>query len=239
MPNYVKIGLVKRSTFVLMKAVFKYLLFIVLSIFLSGQLSASSVFSSIEKKGTRVYELANSVDDLMNGGKLFGKFSRGKFLEVISKKQKLFGGNKILLSGNRTTTITGSLSDVNVVARRGESLSGVTKMGQNVGGINILRSPKWSKIITKHTRNGVTDWAKVSDEFWNTVNKPWLDDAIKRGDNFRFVSDPLNEVAKYVNKNGKFILDVNGNKIKSIFWREFEYLKSKGYRLMSDGTLSK
>lgn len=68
-------------------------------------------------------------------GKEFGKFLRGKYLELIgSKKSTLFGGNKIVLSTEETTTVTGILFDVNSVARRGEALKGVTKMGVNKGG---------------------------------------------------------------------------------------------------------
>jgi hypothetical protein len=71
--------------------------------------------------------------------------------------------------------------------------------------------------------------AREPAEFWEKVNKPWLDDAIARGDKFRFVSDPALETSTYVtSKTGEFILD-HGKRVKSIFWREMEYLKSKGY----------
>jgi len=68
-------------------------------------------------------------------------------------------------------------------------------MGDNVGGINILRSPKWGEIQAKFkplldAGDTTAYWKSVTNEFWETVNKPWLDDAIKRGDNFRFVSKP-------------------------------------------------
>lgn len=67
------------------------------------------------------------------------------------------------------------------------------------------------------------------------MNKPWIDQAIARGDKFRFVSDPTSEAAIYVTNKGGFVTE-NGNKIKSIFGREVDYLKSKGYEFLSDGT---
>lgn len=123
-------------------------------------------------------------------------------------------------------------------------MPGVTAMGENAGAINILRSPKWGDIQAKYIEilnsgDELKYWKTVTDEFWETVNKPWLDDAIARGDKFRFVSDPSSESATYVTKNnGEFILD-NGNKVKSIFGREVDYLTSKGYRFLADGTAVK
>jgi hypothetical protein len=90
--------------------------------------------------------------------------------------------------------------------------------------------------------NGQTnyDWAKISDEFWETVNKPWLDDAISRGDNIRLVSSPQDLYAINVTDAiGNFVLDASGNKIKSIFGREVDLLKSKGYTFLSNGNAVK
>jgi hypothetical protein len=55
----------------------------------------------------------------------------------------------------------------------------------------------------------------------------------------RFVTDPTDELALFVTKNGKPILDSAVNKIRSIFGREVDYLKSKGYKFLSDGTAIK
>jgi hypothetical protein len=118
--------------------------------------------------------------------------------------------------------LTGTLDDTNAVARRGERLPGATQMGENVGGINILRSPKWGEIQATYKpllEAGDTTgyWKAVTNEFWDTVNKPWLDEAIARGDNFRFVSNPANEKALFVTagKDNAFVLD-SGKKIQSI-----------------------
>ena len=189
-----------------------------------------------------------SVLELTQNGKLFGRFTRGKNLEIIDDIP-LYGGNKIELTPNTTTSVTGVLDDVNIVARRGVnadgSFNGITAAGAaNEGGINILRSPEWGKIQTKYksildSGDELGYWKKVTDEFWETVNKPWLDEAIARGDNFRFVSNPTSDVSIYVTRGESLVLDGAGNKIKSIFGREIDYLQSKGYKILSDGTAVK
>jgi hypothetical protein len=74
------------------------------------------------------------------------------------------------------------------------------------------------------------------DEFWETANKPWLFDAIERGDNFRFVSDPNKASNIYQTVDNKFVFDSSGNRIKSIFGREIDYLRANGYEVLADGT---
>lgn len=75
-----------------------------------------------------------------------GSFLRGERFEISSRSNNLFGGSTIKLYPRITTTITGVMNDVRTVAERGEQLKGVTAMGENPGGINILRSPKWKEI---------------------------------------------------------------------------------------------
>lgn len=183
------------------------------------------------------------VEILSSTGKKIGTFSNGSQLEIVSKKSKLHGGNNIGLHPEKTTTVTGTLNDVNTVATRGGQMPGVTVQGSNPGAINILRSPEWPKIQAKYKHlldagDSKGYWKAVSDDFWSKVNKPWLDDAVKRGDDFRFVSNPADERALFVtDKSGKnFVFDEAGNRIRSIFGREIDYLVSKGYKIMPDGT---
>jgi RHS repeat-associated protein len=177
------------------------------------------------------------------GGNVIGRFKRGESLEIISKEKELHGGNVILLKRDATTTVTGTLKDVGTVATRGEQHRGMTEMGENKGGINILRSPKWREIQTKYDairRAGDEPkfWELVTDEFWNTVNKPWLDEAIARGDAFRLVSNPNDPLALHVTVNGTPIR-IGGKMVRSIFGREVDYLTSKGYSINPDGTVVK
>lgn len=185
-------------------------------------------------------------DILGESGRVIGRFSNGSHLEIIPRRrsEKLYGGNTIHLEPDATTTVTGTLEDVNKVAVRGERMPGVTVMGPNEGGINLLRSPRWQAIQEEH--RGVLDsgdhlrfWRLVTDEFWEAVNKPWLDDAIARGDGFRLVSDPHDPKAIFVTDSaGSFVLD-NGERIKSIFGREIDYLKANGYKFGVNGTAVK
>ena len=185
---------------------------------------------------------------ISESGVVIGKFTRGSSLEIIDNKV-LHGGNNIDLSTNKTTTITGTLDDVNLVASRGvnpnNSFNGITAANvANEGGINILRSPAWGQIKNKYktvvNNKNVYDWEKIADEFWETVNKPWLDEAITRGDNIRLVSSPTNPKAIYVTDDlGEFVLDASGNKITSIFGREINHLKAKGYTILNSGVAVK
>jgi hypothetical protein len=196
----------------------------------------------VVRLGNKATEGAADVTIITKKGQEIGKYVQGEYLELTNAEQVIYGGDKIILHPDVTTTVTGALDEVNVIANRGRALPGVTKMGANPGGINILRSPKWGEIKEKYkymqeAGDELGYWKKVADEFWETANKPWLDEAIARRDAFRFVSDPGTERSLFVtDKLGEFILDANKNKIPSIFSRELEYLKAKGYQFLDDGT---
>jgi hypothetical protein len=175
------------------------------------------------------------------GGRVIGRYQHGSQLEILSKDADLHGGNTIRLDPEATTTITGTLDKTNTVARRGERMPGITVMGENAGGINLLRSRKWTEIQLKYksileSGDKTTYWRKVTDEFWDTVNRPWLDEAIARNDKFRFVSNPAKETDVFVTmgKDEQLVLD-RGEQIRSIFGREVDYLQAKGYTFGADG----
>jgi hypothetical protein len=179
-----------------------------------------------------------------SAGRPMGSFERGNQLEIVSRgKEQLYGGNTIKLDAEKTTSVTGTLKDVNVVARRGEQIpeAKATLQGENPGGVNILRSPRWGELQKEHmpileSGDKLGYWNKVTGDFWEQVNKPWLDQAITRGDNIRLVSDPNKPANLFVtNDKGGFILDQSGNKIQSIYGREVEYLTSKGYKVSPNG----
>jgi hypothetical protein len=180
--------------------------------------------------------------DIVVKGETIGRFSNGSQMELIPRgnERSLHGGNTIKLDPDATTTVTGTLGDVNTLAERGYHLPGSTLMGENQGGINILRSPEWQAIKNKYrdilkSGDELKYWKTVTDEFWETVNKPWLDEAIARGDSFRFISNPADEFATHVTRNGEFVVDAAGQKTRSIFGREVDYLTSKGYKFLADG----
>jgi hypothetical protein len=116
-------------------------------------------------------------------------------------------------------------------------------MGSNPGAINILRNPLWPQLKKQYNITDISppsDWQIVTDRFWNEANKPWIDEAIARGDIFRFVSNPTVEKNLYVtDRRGAYILDSLGNRIKSIYQRELDYLRENGYTFLPDGTAVK
>ncbi len=74
-------------------------------------------------------------------------------------------------------------------------------------------------------------WKKVTSEFWETVNRPWIDDIIKRGDEVRFVSDPKSVDKLFVKIDNDFVIDELGNRIPTIFSKEIERLLENGYKI--------
>jgi len=212
-----------------------------------GELSPEELQKLHEAWGDAEALLASSknpVDITSSAGKVIGRYQHGEALEIVSKKV-LHGGNTIRLDPEATTTVAGTLTDTNRVAERGARMRGITQMGENPGGINLLRSPRWTEIQNKFkplldAGDTTGYWRAVSDEFWSTVNKPWLDDAIARGDRFRLISNPADERVLYVTSpdGSSFILD-GGQKIRSIFGREVDYLTANGYKILPDGTAVK
>jgi hypothetical protein len=96
-------------------------------------------------------------------------------------------------------------------------------------------STMWFKIQSKYEHllvdNPILYWKKVRNEFWETVNKPWIDDIIKRGDDVRFVSDPKSADKLFVKIDNKFVKDELGNDIPTIFSQEIDLLLKNGYKI--------
>ncbi len=153
------------------------------------------------------------VDALTLGaGKLIGKFV-GKGLNRFAATQwgqrvvaKIFpytgfGGDIVNFEG-RTTTVLGKFRDpinpgtgTQVIVAKGPAgtyIHEFTSGGQNPGGINILDIPtdRYNKLISDF---GETDGNEI---FWNTYNKPFLDDAFESGHDVRLLSDPANPLSR-------------------------------------------
>ena len=78
------------------------------------------------------------------------------------------------------------------------------------GGFNVLNTP--DKLF------------KIPKQFWDDYNKPFLDKAIKRGDDIVFATKP---------DPALFYRIVDGVKTETGFGREYNYLKLKGYKFDS------
>ncbi|MCZ2129251.1 MAG: hypothetical protein LC109_03190 [Bacteroidia bacterium] len=146
------------------------------------------------------------------------KYYKGKLLQITAGNAKLLGSNNIIIVQGKTTTVLGKNGDLSFVKS-----AGIHRQGMNIGGLNTLnRNKEWNELVKANTKDGVTNREKVSDVFWNTYKKTWLDEAIKRGDNIRLVSDPFDPKHLYI----------DGDKAKglSMFGREIQYLEQNGYR---------
>ncbi|WP_294333102.1 hypothetical protein [uncultured Chryseobacterium sp.] len=185
----------------------------------------------------KVENIAESeTKDLLSKGKVVAKFTRGKEFEIIDKKRikDIFGDSKIALKPDETIAITGVVKNVNVIKQLSKNGDNVWKTGINVGGMDILSSPAWFKIRDKYVHllsDSNLYWKKVTSEFWETVNRPWIDDIIKRGDEVRFVSDPKSVDKLFVKIDNDFVIDELGNRIPTIFSKEIERLLENGYKI--------
>lgn len=87
-----------------------------------------------------------------------------------------------------------------------------TDFGARKGGFNLLNTPD--------------EYYKNPTQFWNEYNKPWLDNAIKRGDNIILATRPIESNLYRTN-------EITGAKELSGFGREYHYLLENGYKFDS------
>lgn len=108
--------------------------------------------------------------------------------DVLTFKYTGFGGD-IVTNPNKTTTVLGKWIDPAGGGTKEIIESGLSKSGENLGGLNAL-----DELV-----DGMS-----SLDIWNTVNKPWLEAAVSRGDIIRAVSDPnvLSNMTNPTNFNG-------------------------------------
>ncbi|MBK8456223.1 MAG: hypothetical protein IPL47_03215 [Phyllobacteriaceae bacterium] len=89
-----------------------------------------------------------------------------------------------------------------------------TDFGSNDGGYNILNVPD--------------DKYKSPDQFWREVNKPFLDEAIKRNDPIRLATKPADSVLNKTLEDGSIV--------RTGFGREFDYLLENEYEFDSSSS---
>jgi len=82
--------------------------------------------------------------------------------------------------------------------------------GPQKGGFNVLNVP--DEMYKTRTRQ----------QFWDEINKSWLDEAIIRGDDIVLATKPEGIAILYID-------DVTGEEIITGFSREYNYLVHRGY----------
>lgn len=125
----------------------------------------------------------------------------GKVPETI----KTSSGTDIHPASGKTTTILGSFkSDMNNVINGQLEYPKTTDFGGKPDGYNVLNVPD--------------DLYKTPDQFWHDYNKPFVDQAIERGDPISLATAPTDDVLINPQTGG-----LTG------FGREITYLQSSGY----------
>ncbi|MGH1385153.1 hypothetical protein [Kordia sp.] len=197
--------------------------------------------NKVDEAFNNVIKGFSKTQSILSKGKIIAKFTKGKELELIGKNfKKIYGSSKILLKKDATVAITGLLNDVREIKKLGFKIKDLWKQGINIGGTDLLSSPIWFKIKDKwkhlELSNPKLYWQNVTNDFWNQANKPWLDDIIERGDDVRFVSDPKAEKSIYVwlDDINEFATGLDGEKVKTIFGREVDYMLQNGYKIEGD-----
>jgi hypothetical protein len=137
-------------------------------------------------------------DEVINGAK-----------EIISEiKHKPSSGAVLKTTPGKTTTILGRFDrDMeSIVCELGDLKS--VDFGARTGEFNVLNVPD--------------ELYKTADQFWEQYNKPWLDNAIKRGDDIILATKP--------EKDQLFKIDiVTGKEVLTGFGKEYDYLIKNGY----------
>jgi len=143
--------------------------------------------------GQRMGELA---EDAGNVGKIITK------IEYKPSSGVIFKANP-----NKTTTILGSFDKdmKNIVNEMGNVKS--TDFGARKGGFNVLNVP---------------DELYDPNTFWDLYNKPWLDEAINRGDDIVLATKPDENVLTRIDYS-------TGQEVLTGFGQEIDYLTQKGY----------
>jgi len=160
--------------------------------------------------GTEIGATAQTYVDSGNGVGDNGR-ERADREKVISEiKYKPSSGAELKASPGKTTTVLGNYKqDMQYII---DELGNVksTDFGPNDGGFNVLNVPDEKYV-------GMT-----REHFWEKHNRPWLDNAIDRGDDIVLATKPEGRVMKSFNKT-------TGEWEPSGFAREYQYLIDNGY----------
>jgi len=145
--------------------------------------------------------------------KLANNFYRDGAALDFPQQLQTSSGIVIRANPDKTTTVLGTyVDDTNSIINSQLSLprSTVIDAPTQPGSFNLLNTP-----------NSV--YGKLgADNFWNDVNKPFIDAAIQRGDDIYLATDP--NVWGALNRRLP-----DGSVVRTGFGREYDYLTSKGY----------
>jgi hypothetical protein len=137
-----------------------------------------------------------------------GVKNEGNIGKIITEiKYKPSSGATLKANPDKTTTILGSYKEdmANILEEMGNVKS--TDLGAKKGGFNVLNVP---------------DELYDPNTFWDLYNKPWLDEAIHRGDDIVIVTKPEGNVLTRIDYS-------TGEVVLTGFGQEIDYLTKNGY----------
>ncbi len=191
------------------------------------------------KKGFKIFKLtrkftsvirtalANGAEIILDGSTVIFKKAGSEIARIVNNVMTFnysgFGGS-IITNPNKTTTVIGKwIDNVDGSGIKGIIESGLSKNGENIGGLNLLN----------FDGSGMTQAQQWLE------NRQWLDAVITRGDIIRNISNPFDNLNRYItNSNGQFINAVGdvisesqlpSQGVLSFFGREIDYLQNAGY----------
>ncbi|MGY0329735.1 hypothetical protein ACWWAE_06250 [Xylella fastidiosa subsp. multiplex] len=176
----------------------------------------------LERMATSKANKLSKADAIASARELNNFYLDGGFPYVLPNEIRTSSGIVIRPNPDKTTTVLGTfLNDTNRIINedlflpKSMIITGPTQPGAFNGTFNLLNTPDRLYNVLG------------PEKFWEQVNKPFLDGAIKRGDDIVLATKP-NRAPFNPNK------DLSGNFYRADggltgFGREIEYLEKNGY----------
>ena len=143
------------------------------ALFVAVKLGGSTLVIDTVKTGLRVVTDNNIIKFISQTGNEIARIANG----IMTFKYTGFGGD-IITNANKTTTILGRYVDNIGKGTKSILDSKLFKFGENKGGFNLLNENTWGN-LTQNQKD--------------LLNYNWLEQAFKRGDDIRLVSDQTNK----------------------------------------------
>lgn len=189
-----------------------------------------NLIGEIDIDGQKVEVIVNESEEQL-------KKSAGKIDDLPSLVRQLvakpsYKPLRIIFSKpNKTITVVGKwkgeLESLYNELSKTTDLNVYMKSGRfdNPGGFNMLSIEDWSGVVKKAKGKGILENTKAFDEFiWDEYNKPWLENAMVRGDDIIIWSDPID----VRNLEKEFLIE--GISGKSFYGREIDFIESNASR---------
>ncbi|MDD0930414.1 hypothetical protein [Xylella fastidiosa] len=172
----------------------------------------------LEGMATSKANKLSKADAIASARELNNFYLDGGFPYVLPNEIRTSSGIVIRPNPDKTTTVLGTfLNDTNRIINedlflpKSMIITGPTQPGAFNGTFNLLNTPDRLYNVLG------------PEKFWEQVNKPFLDGAIKRGDDIVLATKPEERFLNRLASDGSGRIERTG------FGREYDYLIGKGY----------